>query len=294
MRQVLASVVFNAEVMPDVNLMWIEAPGVASTAQPGQFITVRCGDLLLRRPFSIHQVAMLNDAMASRVYRYGAADDFGEGEIALLFQVRGRGTYWLSQVRPGDKLDVLGPLGRGFSIEPQARNLLLLAGGVGVAPLVFLTQVALSGHAITLVQGASTASKLYPASLLPFGSDPPWLRRGGEKWGDPVPLPGEVQFVPVTQDGSVGEKGTVADVLPDFVNWADQVCACGPMDMYKQLATSGQLKGVACQISLELRLGCGVGACYACSINTRSGQKKVCRDGPVFQLDDVLWEEVRI
>jgi dihydroorotate dehydrogenase electron transfer subunit len=269
MKQSLCTIASNVEVMPGIHLMWIEAPDIAVAAQPGQFITVRCGDFTLRRPFSIHQVS-------SR-------------EIALLFKVAGKGTLWLSQQQTGERIDILGPLGKGFSIEPEAKNLLLVAGGIGIAPLVFLMQHASSQHQITLIHGANTAAQLYIERPDFIG----------------------VQFIPVTEDGSMGKKSMATDILPDFLDWADQVYACGPADMYKAMALSlnpsplkGEEKGEGekpsnlklrkCQVSLEVRMGCGFGACYSCTINTKKGLKQVCRDGPVFKLDNIIWQEVRI
>jgi dihydroorotate dehydrogenase electron transfer subunit len=249
--------------------MRIEAPDIAVAAQPGQFITVRCGDFTLRRPFSIHQVS-------SR-------------EIALLFKVAGKGTLWLSQRQRGDKVDILGPLGKGFTIEPKSKHLLLVAGGIGIAPLAFLMQHYSSQHQITLIHGTSTIAQLYPSSPA-----------RGKKQSKPSPLPNGVQFIPVTEDGSMGQKGRATDILPDFLNWADQVYACGPVDMYKTMAEMSlrakrsNLKLTECQISLEVRMGCGFGACYGCTIKTKKGLKQVCRDGPVFELDDIIWQEVRI
>jgi dihydroorotate dehydrogenase electron transfer subunit len=310
--------------------MWLEAPDIAGIAQPGQFITVCCEGLMLRRPFSIHQVVIASEAKQS--------------QIAILFQVVGKGTLWLSQCQRGDKVDILGPLGNGFSLEPEARNLLLVAGGIGIAPLVFLMQRASSGHSVTLIQGASTASKLYPLSLLPLTLNPSPSRGEGKgeggKRSNVLSLPDSVRFVPVTEDGTMGKIGMVTDTLPDFLGWADRVYACGPIDMYKRMsdlichsegaerseeshrsgqaprpknllftsfrasAHQGKLRFVIaseaqqslkkCQVSLEVRMGCGIGACYGCSINTKGGLKKVCRDGPIFELDDILWEEVRI
>jgi len=268
-KQTLCSVASNVEVMPGIHLMWIEAPDIAVAAQPGQFITVRCGDFTLRRPLSVHQVS-------SR-------------EIALLFKVTGKGTLWLSQRQTGEKIDILGPLGRGFSIEPGARKLLLVAGGIGIAPLVLLMQYASSQHQITLIHGASTAAQLYPFSLGKSG-----------KRGKLSSIPKGVQFIPVTEDGSMGQKGRATDILPDFLDWADQVYACGPVDMYKAMAEMSRqakqsnLKLKKCQVSLEVRMGCGFGACYSCTINTKKGLKQVCRDGPVFELEDIIWQEVRI
>jgi dihydroorotate dehydrogenase electron transfer subunit len=290
MEQTLCTITSNAEVMPGIHLMWIKAPDIAVAVQPGQFITVRCGDFTLRRPFSIHQ---------SRLGR-----DSGEGEIALLFKVTGKGTLWLSQRQRGDKVDMLGPLGKGFSIKPGSKNLLLVAGGIGIAPLVFLMKHVLrlcsgqasSQHQITLIHGASTAAQLYPSAML--GTGP--LSSASKKRSKLSPLPNGVQFIPVTEDGTMGRKGKATDILPDFLDWADQVYACGPVDMYKAMAEMSlrakrsNLKLMKCQVSLEVRMGCGFGACYGCTINTKKGLKQVCYDGPVFELDDIIWQEVRI
>ena len=283
MKQTLCSVASNVEVMPGVHLMWIETPNIACSVLPGQFITVRCGNFTLRRPFSVHQSSPLT------------GEDSGEGEIALLFKVAGKGTLWLSQRQTGERIDILGPLGKGFSIEPGARNLLLVAGGIGIAPLVFVMQYASSQHQITLIHGASTAAQLYPSAMPNIGPS-----SAGKKRSKLSPLPKGVQFIPVTEDGSMGKKGMATDILPDFLDWADQVYACGPVDMYKAMAEmswrakQSNLKLRKCQVSLELRMGCGFGACYSCTINTKKGLKQVCRDGPVFELDNIIWQEVRI
>ena len=308
MKQSLCIVTSNTEVIPGVNLMWLEAPDIATAAQPGQFITVCCDDFVLRRPFGIHQV--------------------DSNHVALLFNVKGKGTFWLSQRQVGDKIDILGPLGRGFSIESGSRNLLLAAGGIGIAPLAFLVQHAFLRHSIILIHGAVTADQLYHCSSLPLFRDQSILKEegkgDGEKQSNLLP---QVRFIPVTEDGSLGRRGLVTDILPGFLDWADQIYACGPLDMFKTMANmlcnsksfasynseeTERLKNVArdqlsfviaseaqqslerCQVSLEVRMGCGIGACYGCTINTRKGLKRVCRDGPVFELGDILWEEVKI
>lgn len=254
MKQLIAPVISNAEVMSNVYLIWLQAPEIASIASPGQFVMVRCGEgyeLLLRRPFSIHQVT--------------------DQKLALLFTVVGKGTDWLSQRQEGDPLDLLGPLGKGFPIYPGSQNLLLVAGGIGIAPLVFLAQKALSRKAaITLLLGAQSSSLLYPKSM----------------------LPSEVDLVVATEDGSEGRKGMVSELVPDFVSWADQVFACGPTNMYRAIATQSQSQGKSIQVSLEARMGCGLGVCYGCTIRTKQGLQKVCKDGPIFEMKDILWEEV--
>jgi dihydroorotate dehydrogenase electron transfer subunit len=277
--------------------MWIKAPDIAVAAQPGQFITVRCGDFTLRRPFSVHQVGSNNVI----------AREAKQSHVALLFKVAGKGTLWLSQRQTGESIDILGPLGKGFSIPSvtarQSKHLLLVAGGIGIAPLVFLMQHILrlcsgqasSQHQITLIHGASTAAQLYPPAMPKIGPS-----SASKKQSKLSPLPNGVQFIPVTEDGSMGQKGMATDILPDFLDWADQVYACGPVDMYKAMAKMSlrakrsNLKLTKCQVSLEVRMGCGFGACYGCTINTKKGLKHICRDGPVFELDDIIWQEVKI
>jgi len=256
MIQEPARITANTEPMPQSYLIWLEAPQIAPQAKPGQFVMVRCGEKdehPLRRPLSIHQ-------------REG-------NKIALLFSVVGGGTQWLSQHQPGEKLDLLGPLGNGFNIYPESQNLLLVAGGIGIAPLRFLADEAVrQGLSVTLLYGTASAAQLYPSKLLP-----------------------EVRLVTATEDGTVGEKGMITDLLPDFIKDADQLFACGPLAMYRNMADNyPQLEqaGKSTQISLEVRMGCGLGVCYGCTVKTKNGLRQVCKDGPVFELNDILWEEL--
>jgi dihydroorotate dehydrogenase electron transfer subunit len=193
----------------------------------------------------------------------------------MLFAVVGRGTQWLSQRQKDETLDLLGPLGNGFSIEPVSKKLLLIAGGIGVAPLVFLAQKSISeGRSVKLLLGARTKDGLYPQKHLPDG----------------------VETIITTEDGSYGERGKVTDILSRYVDWADQIYACGPIAMYKAIADQRQQwrNKKPVQVSLEVRMGCGIGACFSCSIKTKNGMKQVCRDGPVFNLDEIILEEVKI
>ncbi|GAI98317.1 unnamed protein product, partial [marine sediment metagenome] len=151
MKQAYAPIISNREVIPGVYLIWLESPQIASEAKPGQFAMVRCGEgseHLLRRPLSIHRL--------------------DNNKLAFLFTVVGKGTHWLAQCQAGNNIDLLGPLGNGYSIQPGSHNLLLLAGGIAVAPLCFLAEEALEqGCSVTLLLGASTAAQLYPRHLLP-------------------------------------------------------------------------------------------------------------------------------
>ena len=240
--------------MPNTYLVWLRSPRIPRAAQPGQFVMVQCGgeyDPLLRRPLSIHRV--------------------DKRRIALLYDVVGRGTRWLSQRRRGDSLDLLGPLGNGFAVYPDSRSLLLVAGGMGIVPLVSLAEKALSrGQEVRLLLGARTAGQLYPVSM----------------------LPPQVDSIVVTEDGSAGEKGVVTEFVPDLIARADQVFACGPLSMYRVMASQGQTGDKSVQVSLETGMGCGLGVCYGCTVKTRDGLKQVCKDGPVFELQDILWEEM--
>lgn len=252
--QTSSRVISACQVVPGSFLIWMEAPEIAATAKPGQFVMVKCGDdTLLRRPFSIHRI------------------DTKKAEIALLFSVVGKGTRWLSQRQPGDEIDLFGPLGNGFSINPASSKLLLVAGGIGIAPLAFLAQAALEqGRSVTLLLGAATKAQLYPNH----------------------PLPPGIKCITATEDGSYGHCGFVTDLSPEYIDRADQVFACGPAPMYQTMTKMPELKGKPVQISLEVRMGCGWGICYGCTVKTRQGLRQVCRDGPVFELGDILWDEL--
>ena len=249
MKQAFSPIISNTETVPGVHLIWLECGEIASAARPGQFVMVRCGeDTLLRRPLSIHRIE--ND------------------KLALLVSIVGKGTNWLGERQAGEPLDLFGPLGTGFSISATSRNLLLVAGGMGIAPLYFLAQDARKrGLSVTLLYGTAIKNP-YPE------------------------VPYDIKLIRATEDGSVGYHGLVTDLLPDFTERADQVFACGPVPMYKSMAQMPELETKPVQISLEIMMGCGAGICYGCTVKTKSGLKQVCKDGPVFDLHEVLWEEL--
>jgi len=246
-------IITNTEVMPCVYLLWLESPRIAETVIPGQFVMLGCGEKnLLRRPLSVHRV------------------DDDKKNIALFYSVVGRGTNWLSETSTGENLSLLGPLGNGFHINPVSKEVLLVGGGMGVAPLAFLAQNTIEkGIAVKLLLGAQSVSSLCPSHLLSEG----------------------MECITTTEDGSCGRKGLVTGCLPELAAGADHVFACGPSPMYRALAEEACLKGKPVQVSLEVRMACGTGICYGCTINTRNGLKQVCKDGPVFGLSDVLWDE---
>jgi dihydroorotate dehydrogenase electron transfer subunit len=229
---------------------------------------VRCGeDTLLPRPFSIHQL--------------------DGNKIALLVNVVGKGTEWLSKRQAGNNVDLFGLLGNGFHLDPAAKNILLVAGGIGIAPLRFLADEALKQKkGVTLLMGAASAVHLLPEPIDTTNpTDAGLLTDGVLPWG--------ITIHRTTDDGSSGYKGLVTHLLIEqqLLDQADQIFACGPLPMYKTMAQMAELKNKPVQVSLEITMGCGRGVCYGCTIKTKQGLKKVCQDGPVFNLDDILWDE---
>jgi dihydroorotate dehydrogenase electron transfer subunit len=259
-REFTSQVVAVEPEMGDAVLLTLTTPaGMAATLRPGQFVDVLCRedgsfDPLLRRPYSVYRTEPSTD------------------QIVLLVRPFGRGSTWLAARHPGETLDVLGPLGNAFEISPRATNLLMVAGGVGAAPLVFLSDVAVaSGVNVTFLMGAATADGLLSADQLPRA----------------------VEYVVATDDGSQGHKGFVTDLLPEYVRWADQVFACGPEAMFVSLRDTIQPHRIGgkpkVQVSVERTMACGLGACLGCVVETRHGMRTSCVQGPVFDMDDIVW-----
>ncbi len=253
-----------------LHLLVLDVPSVAADAQPGQFVMVRCGRLTLRRPLSVH----------------AASDRY----LALLIRVAGQGTELLSKLGEGDLVSLTGPLGTGFSLPFPSEKVLLVAGGVGIAPLWFLGSRLPDETDVVLVYGTRTASERYitPSVLRQF--IPSVMRMD------------TMLRVDVTDDGSCGEQGDACAASVPYLAWADRVYVCGPLPMCvaadatacgsSGTAWADRLRGA--EVSLETRMACGVGACYSCSIETKRGRRKVCVDGPVFRWADVLWSELAV
>ncbi len=264
MVRIDALVLSNIAIASDIYLLRLRAPEIARDAAPGQFVEVRCGPTdapLLRRPISIHRIGP-------------KAAGYERDEIALLIRVIGEGSRLISQVREGETLDLLGPLGHGFRLDPTTRRILLVAGGLGAAPLVALADEAISREmSVVLLEGADTACRILP----------------------PQYLPAEIEYQICTEDGTLGTCGLVTGLCSPYLEWADQVFACGPAGMmpplWEQLRVQAQGgRRLNAQVSLEARMACGMGVCLSCVVETRHGLKRVCRDGPVFDLTEVnLW-----
>lgn len=241
-------------VTSDLWTIRLHAPQIAMDARPGQFVHVRVGysiDPLLRRPMSIYRI--------------------GDSTVEFLVRAAGRGSRMLLEKPVGETLDCLGPLGNGFTIHPSTRHLLMIGGGSGVAPLVALAERAVSKElSVTLLFGARSEDRVFPASLLPT----------------------DVEYAVATDDGSKGRRGMVTDLLPDYLGWADEVYACGPKPMFSAMLDLFRREGTRkpVQVSLEENMACGVGACFGCVVETRHGEmKSVCEDGPVFEMRDLAW-----
>jgi len=301
-------------------LMSFSSPEIAQNSSPGQFIHIKCSqnhNPILRRPFSIHRVIK-------------------NKHIEILYKVVGKGTHWLSERKKGEKLDCLGSLGNGFRL-PEFRSQktenrkILVAGGIGIAPLIFLAEQLtktparfrkagrdnplrnsmefqgpksrkserfLGGNPITVFIGAKTKNELLCVNEL-------------KKLG--------VKLHISTEDGSLGYKGLVTELLkknlstlyslpraseasfrgllvPNRVysgsGLSTSIYACGPKGMLEEVAFLSKKYKIPCQVSFEQFMGCGIGICNACVIKTKHGYKKVCKDGPVFDAEEIDWKKI--
>jgi dihydroorotate dehydrogenase electron transfer subunit len=282
MRLLSAELLESREILPGQFLQWYAAPELAHGTRAGQFVHMRTPDysgLVLRRPFSVNTV------------------DRARGLISIHFRVTGKGSEWIARSRPGERLEMLGPLGRPFEVDPRSRHVLLVAGGLGIAGVRMLADQALEEQRqVVLLFGAASAGEVYPSSL----------------------LPDEVEYVVATDDGSLGHHGFVTELLPAYEAWADQAFACGPVPMLRVLARQAagrdgrlgvarlagkrRVRGPALatplarrrsflQVSMEQHMGCAVGACLGCVVMGVGGApQRVCREGPVFASGEIDWE----
>lgn len=246
-------ILWNTPVGSDVYELTVQGGGIVTQAQPGQFIHLQIpsGDVFLRRPFGI------------------ADTDENEGQLTMYYRVMGKGTRVLTALKRGDVVNCLGPLGHGFSLN--AKRPLLVGGGMGLAPLLYLAK-RFRGKADVLM-GGRNRDELFWEKIFAH-----YVRK---------------TFV-ATDDGSLGTKGFTTELLPKVLgNEAyDCVYTCGPEIMMRGIANIAAQKGVACQVSLEKRMACGLGACLSCVCDTANEErKKICKDGPVFWAQDVFFAQ---
>jgi dihydroorotate dehydrogenase electron transfer subunit len=262
-------------------IMRIRSPKCAATAKPGSFVHLTCDDTLpMRRPLSIMRV-----------------DD---GNIEVLFKIVGDGLRWLSKKRPGDSISVLGPIGQPFTPSPERPNALLIGGGVGIPPMVFLADF-LRGKPDHWLPLAILGSELpFPFESQSSSIETPWLSPELtatmpllEEWRIPCRL-ATLAGYPGCYDGYVTDLAELwLSTLANDELSQTEVFACGPTPMLKAVAALAAKYDLPCQVSLEEFMACAVGGCAGCAvrISTPEGaaMKRVCVDGPVFDAADVVW-----
>jgi len=258
-----------AEGYFELRFGWPEDAGLPA---PGRFFTVRAGgryDPVLRRPFAF-------SGYSPDAARKQAAELAGGGEAAFIFQLRGRGTRFLADLRAGDPLDVLGPLGKGFGKPPRGTRPMIVAGGIGVGPMLYLAAEL----------GADAKAGLCEAPVLVIGARNSSLVPG-------VGLPSGT--VICTDDGSAGFHGTVADWLAGFdPGLPPYLYACGPVPMMAAVDRLAKSRHAPWEAALEQWMACGIGACAGCAVRLKSGGYiKACVDGPVYDGRLVDWEAAR-
>ncbi len=255
MLQAKCRVIVNTLLCGNFYKLVLQNRSMAAKAKPGQFVNIRVDkglDLLLRRPLSIHLVK--------------------DGHLEIIYKVVGRGTEKLAQVKDQEKIDVIGPLGNGYTlVEGKA---LLVGGGTGIASLAFLAEALKNkfNNIPTVLIGAKSKEELLCAETL-------------EKIGCPVKV--------ATADGSVGFHGLVTELFREmiaiFSTHPSIVYACGPLPMLRELVRLCRHFHIPCEVSLEEHLGCGVGACMGCVVKSVKGEYlRVCKEGPVFKASEVV------
>ncbi|HEX2945768.1 MAG TPA: dihydroorotate dehydrogenase electron transfer subunit [Clostridia bacterium] len=244
----------------DIYRLKVESEYISSRAQPGQFVDIKCcegTDALLRRPISVCTVDRKN------------------GTYDLVFQKKGRGTELLARKKPGERLDVIGPLGKGFDLDIRYGRIAVIGGGIGIFPLLFV-----------LNESRAVVKRAYlgfrSAELVVMEKE---FRASS------------VSLEIATDDGSRGTHGFVTDLLKNDLlsEHFDMIYACGPLPMLRKTAQIAEENSSACEVSMEQRMGCGFGTCLVCACKTHTGENgwqysHVCKDGPVLNSRDIVFE----
>ena len=254
----LGKILENRPVAKDIYEMVLQVPEIAKEARPGQFVNLRLSDKLdplLRRPISLHGI------------------DPQKGTITMLYLIVGKGTAMMKDMEAGAIIDVLGPLGNGWSCDFDGSSAVLIGGGIGIAPLYPLAKsLAEAGKHVELIVGAKNKEYLTDLSLY-------------ENIG--------VKVTVTTDDGSAGIKGFVTEALANSIQAkaCDYIYACGPLPMLRSVEKLAMANKKPGQVSTESHMGCGLGICLLCpSKVTLGGYKRTCTDGPVFEIGELDYE----
>ena len=258
-----APIIFNQKVTLDTWLLGMKSPRIAKSARPGQFVMIRVRsgmDPLLRRPFSICGTE--------------------RNSFLVLYRAVGQGTAILTEAKSGEILSVLGPLGTGFELPGGDAIPLLVGGGIGVAPLLFLAQ-RLKKRKTLFMMGFASAKEVLTV---------PHMKGTRTK----VSI--------ATDDGSKGHGGFVTDLLEDYLvrsgvgEKRHLLFTCGPKAMMSKMADISSSRNIPCQFSLEASMACGLGACLGCAIRAQESSGRdyvhVCKDGPVFRTEAIDWKSL--
>ncbi|MCM1257540.1 MAG: dihydroorotate dehydrogenase electron transfer subunit [Roseburia sp.] len=245
-----AMVMSQREISPGIFDMWISTGEIAAMAKPGQFLSLYCkdGSRLLPRPISICEI------------------DRKERSLRLVYRMAGKGTEEFSGMKPGEELEILGPLGNGFPLKEK--KAFLVGGGIGIPPMLQLSKE-LNGEKQILL--GYRDSLFLNEDFAPYG-----------------------KVYLATEDGSAGTKGNVIDAIEENGLTADIIYACGPLPMLRALKSYAKDHGIECYVSLEERMACGIGACLGCVCkslevdgHTNVHNKRICKEGPVFFAQEV-------
>lgn len=249
------SILENKALSVDVYMMTIEAPAIAASCYPGQFLSVLVPydkSLLLRRPISIC--------------------DTKDKSVTIIYQIKGEGTRLISTLKEGDWVDVLGPLGVGFPV-PENKKTAIVGGGIGVFPLLFLKNRLISNNSVDCYLGYKNKECVLLCDEFSYGTS---------------------NVCVSTDDGSLYNCGYITDFFEKDSSSFDIVYSCGPKDMLRQVKRICEKNNTLLYVSLEERMGCGIGACLVCACKTYADNgpgfdyKHVCKDGPVFDSREVI------
>ena len=249
---VVGKILANEAINANVKRMVIEAPQIAEAAQPGQFVHVKKTDSVnfLRRPFSI------------------ADADRENGTITLIYRIVGKGTAEYAAMKVGEAFSILGPIGNGFALKDGRP--LPIGGGVGIAPLIYLSRQLKDQKPILLIGGKNKDEVFWEKYL--------------QEFADKIYI--------TTDDGSVGFKGFTVQLLPQILaeNNIEHIYTCGPNIMMEGVAKLAHKHDIDCQVSLEKRMACGIGVCLGCTFEDKltGKRRKVCTEGPVFASKEVF------